>query len=1477
MAVVGSDESATPESASPGEPGAWMRPRGTARLALACLAVLAAWLANGAVPASALRERGHEFSFAFTTEGPPTAVAVDESNGDVYVARHGAIGQANCKLGCVDKYEVSGSEQKLIRAVEVPDASSIAVDNSATSPSKGDVYVAGTGKRKAKEGEEEGTAVFKFGPNGEALTTLHRFKVEKGTTEKFSEQGISGIAVGSSGELFVYTEEGLIARFDNTREKNKSLFSVAVNPLRPESEGGSLEPAPGIAVDPEGKFYLGHVTEKEGAEGKVPVVGKCEIEPQSEIEKEAECVPTTPPLPELDQQRSNGVAVNLAGNSFVTNVYKHESVVTAFTSSGAEIQRFGTPSSSARKLTAADGIAVDSSRELVYVSEGATNTVYVFVPEKPGAPMVDSAFACITTQCNPPAAGVQLVAEVDPHGLQTVAYFEYGPESCGSGTCAKTKEETLASGFGDKRLQAEPTELQPGTSYHFRVKAINADGEVAEKEGTFTVPSRGPVLLDGRAWEMVSPSIKHGLEPEPILGGGGVIQAAADGSAIAYIADGPIHAEGQAEGNRAPEPSQILAVRGSAAWGARDLATSPGEGRGPNVGLIKEYQAFTPNLGLSLLAPYPGAEQGTQWANPPLSPPISTREQQLRSEEKSYQEKTIYLHNDAPLAPEAGNSAQEQAYHAAESNGQALGNAGFLALVTEANALSTLDPYFVTGSVTQGSRLISFSGESGLNGGASPAAEVVEGQGIPPGTTLTRKKLGEWEMSAAATESSAAPEPIKLYVPFGGGTKQNVESLATTRDLSHGVFRSLKAAPGLYEWGPNSQLQLVSGIPQLVIATVQEGSQVISSVVGGGLTSGVEILSGEGIAPGTKVVREIKSGEWEISAPATSSHTSEQITVFARASLPKLGGGGDRRNAISDKGSRIFWENQPSESNSHLYVRDTQTRETLQLDVPEAGAGGGEPTAGFQVANAEGTRVFFTDTQRLTKDSRAVQSSIKPDLYVYELPPPGTTLSSAKGTLKDLTPEGIYGESAAIVGFLNYGGVLGASEDGSYVYFVANGALTAGAKPGTCEATRAAPAPEQSCNLYVMHHGSEWEAPTLIAVLSHADSPDWGLAGIEGDPGYITSRVSPKGRYLAFMSERSLTGYNNEDVTSKAAIEKNPAEQPRLDEEVFLYDSAQKTLACASCNPSGAQPEGVFDPGAEENVLGAGLEGLGLVVDRPAVWAEKRSDRWLAGSVPGWTGISHETAQYQSRYLLDNGRLFFNSPDHLVPAATGTKEKVYEFEPNGSGGSAGCHSAGGCLGLLSSGNTQAEATGERESAFLDASESGEDVFFLTDARLPAVNGTSADSDTNFDVYDARVCQQPGSSSCQSGPASGSGGCPEENACKGAAPGTPLPPMPASMTAAASGNVAHVEVLGTKVESKHKPLTAAQKLAKALKQCRSTYKGKKKRKQRSACEKRARKKYGHAANRKHKQAKKAAYSATVARLGAAHSATVWRLG
>src|SRR5262249_26343878 len=161
------------------------------------------------------------------------------------------------------------------------------------------------------------------------------------------------------------------------------------------------------------------------------------------------------------------------------------------------------------------------------------------------------------------------------------------------------------------------------------------------------------------------------------------------------------------------------------------------------------------------------------------------------------------------------------------------------------------------------------------------------------------------------------------------------------------------------------------------------------------------------------------------------------------------------------------------------------------------------------------------------------------------------------------------------------------------------------------------------------------------------------------------------------MSNQELTGYDNVDVNSSL----NAAH----DEEVFLYDASAGRLVCASCNPNGQPPNGVFD------TKGAG-EGQGLTVDRPELWA----GQWLAGSIPGWTlyGYDPPMTEHQSRYLSNNGRLLFNGAGALAaqdqaPTRQETVngktlnvgvENVYEYEPQGIGS---CGQASGCVALIS--------------------------------------------------------------------------------------------------------------------------------------------------------------------------------------------------
>jgi len=610
---------------------------------------------------------------------------------------------------------------------------------------------------------------------------------------------------------------------------------------------------------------------------------------------------------------------------------------------------------------------------------------------------------------------------------------------------------------------------------------------------------------------------------------------------------------------------------------------------------------------------------------------------------------------------------------------------------------------------------------------------------------------------------------------FGG----KIEFLDATPDLKHVIFESKvglsAAAPtaaGLYEWEAGKPLELISVLP--------DGS------------------------------------------PAPDEPGRE----------PSLGGPGgvNARHALSSDGTRVFWT---SASEEQLYLRDTQRGETIALDAAqghgstEPGPGGHEvpePTEGhqevhFQSASADGSKVFFTDTARLSEDSaqEPVGEEAPADLYEFEVTSvPGEPL---RGRLSDLTA----GSPTASADVLNV--IPGASEDGANVYFVANGVLAPGATPGECvrKALGEAPPPQPgaTCNLYLSEPvpGHSGERQTrFLAALSFEDAADWGAGHTssseltQGNLSGVTSSVSPDGGYLAFMSLQSLTGYDNRNADGGQSAE-----------ELYLYDAHDSRLICASCDP-GEEGHGFKAPQALLDTQTVG-EGNGLLVDRPETW----SGHWLAGSIPGWTsdiggdqgGQPH--ALYQPRYLTNSGRLFFDSPDALVPGDENGKEDVYEYEPQGVGS---CRYSGGCLGLISSG------TSSRESAFLDASENGDDVFFLTAAQL-----LPADTDNAFDIYDAHVCSE--SSPCPASRPSSGEECTSSATCRPQAPAPSQVAVAPGTTLSGPGNIAKQGSLPSKTAVKPKPPTRAQELAGALRTCRKL----KSRHRRTACEAQARKRYG----------------------------------
>jgi hypothetical protein len=371
--------------------------------------------------------------------------------------------------------------------------------------------------------------------------------------------------------------------------------------------------------------------------------------------------------------------------------------------------------------------------------------------------------------------------------------------------------------------------------------------------------------------------------------------------------------------------------------------------------------------------------------------------------------------------------------------------------------------------------------------------------------------------------------------------------------------------------------------------------------------------------------------------------------------------------------------------------------------------------------------VLFTDERQLTVNSTAGPKA--PDLYEYNFTRPEGE------RLRDLSVDATAGESADVQG------VLGASEDGASVYFVANGVLgdaaAHGTTPGNCGFIGGLGGTPigNACSLYLSHDG----AISFIATLLPSDVSDWTLPIAER-----TARVSGDGRHLVFMSSASLTGYDNLDAKSAAP-----------DSEVYEYSAPATTeeeraetgkLACASCNPSGARPLG-------------------------------------SSSIPAGTPYAKASAEYQSRVLsVDGSRVFFDSGDALVAQDTNGREDVYEYED-------------GHVYLISSG------TDSEPSEFLDASESGDNVFFVTSAQL-----APEDTDQLVDLYDARV--GGGSTVAPSLACTGTG-------CQGVPSAPPIFATPSSETFAGVGNFAGGRAPNPPAGVKPKPRKKTVKCSKGL--------------------------------------------------------------
>ncbi len=332
--------------------------------------------------------------------------------------------------------------------------------------------------------------------------------------------------------------------------------------------------------------------------------------------------------------------------------------------------------------------------------------------------------------------------------------------------------------------------------------------------------------------------------------------------------------------------------------------------------------------------------------------------------------------------------------------------------------------------------------------------------------------------------------------------------------------------------------------------------------------------------------------------------------------------------AVSADGSRIFFADllSPAETTRELYVREEDPgvpggRATVHVSASERTDCAEDPTCGgdstpdpapdtsapkaasFQAAarDREGP-AFFISPQKLTDEATASNdngigtaggstycASARCGLYRWE-----PSAAGGSGHLEDLTVDAATGGGVL--------GTVGASPDGSRVYFVAIAAMAGTAIDG-------------QPNVYVWQQG---QGISFIATLD--GEGNGGLAADEGVWSRLLTtrnesgennfgggvRASDNGRYLVFRSRARITEYDNAGRY-----------------QLYRYDAQDASLVCISCNSrTGASTGNAY------------LKQENFRIIRPS---------WV------------------SRNIASDGSVVFDSDEPLVPGDVNGVSDVYEW------------------------------------------------------------------------------------------------------------------------------------------------------------------------------------------------------------------------
>jgi hypothetical protein len=550
-----------------------------------------------------------------------------------------------------------------------------------------------------------------------------------------------------------------------------------------------------------------------------------------------------------------------------------------------------------------------------------------------------------------------------------------------------------------------------------------------------------------------------------------------------------------------------------------------------------------------------------------------------------------------------------------------------------------------------------------------------QGFGDSEGVPFVSQYLAERSGSGWGSRGLSTPQGVASSEP---GNRLDLEYAAFTPDLCTGILRNdtlLALAPGAI---PNSEnLYLRQSCAGGGLEALGVGSRPDLAGPTAGYRPEVQGFSADGRCAVYQYMGAFVERLWEVCA----GQAPIQIGLLPDGSESPLNAAAGTTNtsvgvrtenvlgAMSADGSKVYWTAKEAGEGS-LNLR-------LNADKPQSVMAGSECTEadmGCTVAVESGASHFW---------------SASPDgnTAIYST---GGSNGSVGGELRSFSAPSEESEKIA-GGFL---GIVGASTDARQVAFASTEALTAEANSEGAVASAGKP----NLYLYDATAGGGAGGFRFIATIAARDAvtlAQFTYTTVAAEPYKHVSRISDGGDGVAFMSHAQLTGYDNSDPQSGEQVA-----------EVYVY-SADGTLACVSCNPTGQAPAGKFVP------------------------LESEAEAFYAA---GFLAPFQTQLHGANVISADGTRVFFESFEALVPADVNATTDVYEWEAPGTSAAAGKCTVdspsfrpvnSGCITLISSGE------GPIPAEFLDASPSGRDVFFSTSTSLlPQDPGL-------VDIYDAR--------------------------------------------------------------------------------------------------------------------------------------------